>query len=81
MNVMMMMAVVMMMMMMMMMAVMITFMQHPDTRDHITGTCSSMACMEQKWCICQQLVLKHKVLPQGHNKSQSQVFNTNPFRK
>jgi hypothetical protein len=42
---------VMMMMVMMTMAVMmmITFMQHPDTSDHITGTCSSMASKEQKW--------------------------------
>jgi len=57
---------VMMMMVMMMVVIMITFMQHPDTSDHITGTRSSMASTEKKWWICQQLVLKHKVLPQGH---------------
>ena len=60
------MMVVVVMMMVVVVVMMITFMQNPDTSDHITGSRSSMASTEQKWCICQQLVLKHKVLPQGH---------------
>jgi len=42
-----------MMMRMMMVVMMITFMQQPDTSDHITGTHSSMASTVQMWWFCQ----------------------------
>jgi len=75
------MSVMMMMIAMMVVVMMITFMQHPDTSGHTTGTCPSMASTVQMWWFCQYLVPIHKVLPQGHNKSQSQTFNTNHFGK